>query len=160
MSPSAIADTAAGERIFRTRPQQLAPCHFAAMPILEMKEHGWAVIRERVGEQVRLSDESGIMQSLACPRCYYCRALRKLKQLARWFAISGAVGILVAIVLYVSTFLCPEMSLGLAEPFSPAAVALLLGWVFGTNFVLYGTVGAVLRGAWSWLSLPGLSSVV
>jgi hypothetical protein len=55
MSPSAIADTAAGERIFRTRPQQLAACHFAAMPILEMKEHGWAVIRERVGNYAELS---------------------------------------------------------------------------------------------------------
>jgi|HubBroStandDraft_1064217.scaffolds.fasta_scaffold190165_2 hypothetical protein len=92
-------------------------------------------------------------------------SVTKIRQFTRWFAISGAVGVFVAIVLYVlgsvpyirqavvhvSTFLCPEMSLGLTEPSSPAAVALLVGWVFGTNFVLYGTVGAALRGAWSRL---------
>jgi hypothetical protein len=89
----------------------------------------------------------------------------KLKQLAQWFAISGSVGVAIAIVLYLfgavpytrafvvraSSVLCPEMFLGLAEPSSRPAIALLLAWEFLTNFVLYGTVGTALRAAWSLL---------
>jgi hypothetical protein len=68
------------------------------------------------------------------------RPVTKLKQLAQWFAISGSAGIAVAIVLYLfgavaytrhlvvraSSVLCPEMSLGLAEPSSLPAIAFLL----------------------------------
>ena len=53
-------------------------------------------------------------------------------------------------VVLVSTVLCPEMILGLAEPTSPAAIGLLLAFVLGTNFVLYGVAGLFLCGAWAW----------
>jgi hypothetical protein len=93
------------------------------------------------------------------------RPVTKLKHLAQWFAISGSAGVAVAIILYLygavpftrrlvvraSSVLCPEMSLGLAEPSSPSAIALLLAWVFLTNFVLYGIVGTALRAVWSLL---------
>ena len=49
-----------------------------------------------------------------------------------------------------SSLLCPEMILGLADPTTPAAIALLLAWVFGTNFVLYGIAGLLLGGARAW----------
>lgn len=81
-----------------------------------------------------------------------------VKRLARWFLVSGCVGVLVAILLYVlgafaysrpfvvhaASVLCPEMILGLAEPTSSGAILLLLGFVLGTNFLLYGVVGTVL----------------
>jgi len=86
-----------------------------------------------------------------------------IKGPAQWFLISGCVGIVVAIALYllgsisysrhsvvlVSSVLCPGMILGLAEPTTPAAIALLLAFVFGTNFVLYGSAGLILCGAWT-----------
>jgi len=81
-----------------------------------------------------------------------------IRRPARWFLLSGCVGLAVAIAVYVlgaipytrhfavlvSSALCPEMILGLAEPATPAAVALLLAWVFGTNFALYGIAGFFL----------------
>ncbi|HEY4762053.1 MAG TPA: hypothetical protein VIH75_00165 [Candidatus Sulfotelmatobacter sp.] len=90
---------------------------------------------------------------------------RWLKRAAQWFLISGCIGIVIAVALYilgsfsytrhfavhVSSVLCPEMILGLAEPTSPMAIALLLAFVFGTNFILYGIAGLILCGAWTWL---------
>ncbi len=72
-----------------------------------------------------------------------------MKRLVRCFLISGCVGMLVALLLYilgsfnfarafvvhVSTVLCPEMILGLAEPTSPGAISLMLIFVFGTKFL-------------------------
>jgi hypothetical protein len=88
---------------------------------------------------------------------------------AQWFLLSGCVGIAVAIALYVlgaipytrhsavvaSSVLCPEMilGLGLADPPTPAAIALLLAWVFGTNLVLYGIAGLLLGGARAWFGV-------
>jgi hypothetical protein len=86
-----------------------------------------------------------------------------VKEPVQWFLISGCLGIVVATALYalgsisysrhfvvlVSPFLCPEMILGLAEPTAPPAIALLLAFVFGTNFVLYGIAGLILWGAWT-----------
>ncbi len=79
-------------------------------------------------------------------------------RLVRWFLVSGCIGILVAVAMYVlgavpftrafvvrvMPILCPEMILGLAEPKSTGAVLLLVGWVFATNFVLYGLVGLLV----------------
>lgn len=90
--------------------------------------------------------------------------MKRIKRPAQWFLISGCIGVLVAIVLYVlgnfpytrpfvvhaASILCPEMILGLAEPTSPAAIVLLVAFVFGTNFFLYGLVGLFLCGAWTW----------
>ncbi len=89
--------------------------------------------------------------------------MAKIKRPARWFLISGLVGILTAVLLYglgafslsrpivlhVAPVLCPAMILGLAEPSSSGAITLLLAIVLGTNFVLYGIVGLLLCGAWS-----------
>ena len=82
---------------------------------------------------------------------------------ARWLLVSGGIGVLVAVLLYilgavsysrpfvaqVARVLCPAMILGLAEPKSPGAIALLLAIVFATNFVLYAIVGILLCGVWS-----------
>lgn len=87
-----------------------------------------------------------------------------MKQFVGWFWITGCIGVLVAIALYIlgafhytryfavqiASVFCPEMILGLAEPSSPGAVLLLLAWVFATNFVLYGALGLLLCAAWSW----------
>jgi hypothetical protein len=87
-----------------------------------------------------------------------------IKRFVRWFWIAGCVGVLVAIVLYIlgafsytrlfvvhiAPFLCPEMILGLSEPTTPAAIVLLLAFVFGTNFILYGLFGFILCGVWTW----------
>jgi hypothetical protein len=51
---------------------------------------------------------------------------------------------------YVLFTLAPAMILGLAEPTSIGSTLLLLGIVLGTNFVLYGFLGLLLCGAWSW----------
>jgi hypothetical protein len=89
--------------------------------------------------------------------------MAKIKRPTRWFLISGVAGVLVAALLYalgaasfgrlvllrIAPVLCPAMILGLAEPSSPGATALLLTIVFGTNFLLYGVVGLALCGAWS-----------
>jgi hypothetical protein len=86
----------------------------------------------------------------------------RTKRLFRYFWIAGGLGVLVAISLYalgafhhtryfavrVASVLCPEMIIGMAEPTSSGAVLLLLAWVFGTNFVLYGILGLLLGGAW------------
>ena len=89
------------------------------------------------------------------------------RRFARWFLFSGGVGVLMALLLYilgaftfsrafvvhVSVVLCPEMvlGLGLSDPPTPGALALLLAFVFGTNFVLYGLIGLLLCGVWTWL---------
>jgi hypothetical protein len=86
------------------------------------------------------------------------------KRFARWFVICGGVGVLVAVALYtlgsipalrvkspdVMLVLAPAMILGLAEPTTLGSKLFLLGIVFGTNFVLYGFLGLLLCGAWSW----------
>jgi hypothetical protein len=89
-----------------------------------------------------------------------------MKRFARWFVISGGVGILVPVVLYtfgivfavrahrllnphVLFTLAPGMILGLAEPTSMGSTLLLLGIVFGTNFLLYGLLGLLLCWVWS-----------
>jgi len=83
----------------------------------------------------------------------------RVRQLIRWFWIAGCIGVAVAIGLYVlgsfhytrrlavraAYLLCPEMILGLAEPNSPEAIFLLLAWVLGTNFLLYGIIGVLLN---------------
>ena len=88
-----------------------------------------------------------------------------MRRAAKWFLVSGGIGILVALILYalgyfsltrpfvepLSSVLCPEMILGLAEPSSPSSVILLLAIVLGTNFVLYGVCGLVLLAVWAWL---------
>jgi hypothetical protein len=90
-----------------------------------------------------------------------------MKRFVRWFVICGGVGVLVAVALYllgsmhavrtsgffnpyVIFVLAPAMILGLAEPTSIGSKLSLLGIVLGTNFVLYGLLGLLLRGAWSW----------
>jgi hypothetical protein len=87
-----------------------------------------------------------------------------MRRAMKWFLVSGAIGILVALLLYalgyfsftrplvapLASVLCPEMILGLAEPTSPGGMVLLLSIVLGTNFVLYGVVGLLSCGAWSW----------
>ena len=87
-----------------------------------------------------------------------------MKRAVQWFVISGCIGVIVAIALYAlgtvpdarpfvvhaASILCPEMILGLAEPSGPVAIGLLLAFVFGTNFVLYGLVGLLACGARSW----------
>jgi hypothetical protein len=65
--------------------------------------------------------------------------------------ILGNVSYTRALVVHIATVLCPEMYLGLAQPTSAAAITLLLAWVFGTNFLLYGLVGTALCGGWSLL---------
>jgi len=91
------------------------------------------------------------------------RMSSRMKQFAQWFWIAGCLGVLVAIALYVlgafhstrhfavqiASVFCPEMILGMAEPTSPGAISLLLTWVFGTNFVMYGIVGLIFCGAWT-----------
>jgi hypothetical protein len=86
------------------------------------------------------------------------------RRFARWFLIWGSVGVLVAVALYalgsvpalrvrsadVILVLAPAMVLGLAEPTTLGGKLFLLGIVFGTNFVLYGLLGLLLCGAWSW----------
>ena len=90
--------------------------------------------------------------------------MANLRRFARWFLVWGGVGILVAAILYalgsvpglritnpnIMLVLAPAMVLGLAEPNTLGSKLLLLGIVFGTNFVLYGLLGLLLRGAWSW----------
>jgi len=88
-----------------------------------------------------------------------------MKRAAKWFVVSGAMGVLVALILYILGYfsftrpfvaplalaLCPAMILGLAEPTSLGSVVLLLSIVLGTNFVLYGFVGILFCGAWTWI---------
>ena len=85
-----------------------------------------------------------------------------IKRTARSFLISGSIGVAVALGLYVlgafsytrpfvvlvSPVLCPEMVLGLAEPTSFGAVILLLSFVFITNFLMYGLIGAFVSQTW------------
>jgi hypothetical protein len=90
-----------------------------------------------------------------------------MKRFARWFVISGGVGVSVAVALYILGgvlallahrfinpyilfTLAPAMILGLAEPTSIGSTLVLLGIVLGTNFVLYGLLGVLLCWAWSW----------
>ncbi len=103
---------------------------------------------------------------LACLAILVCVGLL-IKRFRRWFLVSGCAGVLVAIALYTlgafsytrsfavhaASILCPEMilGLGLAAPPSPGAILLLLAWVLGTNFVLYGAAGLLLGGAWMWI---------
>ena len=103
---------------------------------------------------------------LACLAILVCVGLF-VKRFRRWFLASGCAGVLAAIVLYTlgafsytrpfaihaASILCPEMTLGLGlgTPPSPGAISLLLAWVFGTNFVLYGVAGILLGGAWMWI---------
>jgi len=89
-----------------------------------------------------------------------------IRRFARWFLISGGVGILAAIAVYalgaipslrtselfnakVMMALAPATILGLAEPGSSGEIAILLTIVFATNFLLYGLVGLLLCGVWS-----------
>ena len=90
----------------------------------------------------------------------HVKAVPKARQLVRWFFVAGSIGVLTAIAMYALgavrvtrpfvvravPYLCPEMILGLAEPSSPGAILLLLGWVFATNFVIYGLAGLLLFG--------------
>jgi len=89
------------------------------------------------------------------------------KRMAQSFIYAGLLGVFVATALYVlgifsfirpfvvrsARFLCPEMVLGLAEPSSPGAILALLSFVFLTNFIMYGFIGAVAWGSWTWLWL-------
>ena len=72
------------------------------------------------------------------------------RRAGKHFLISGVIGVLIAIVLYilgafafsrpfvshVALILAPAMILGLAEPSSPGPMVLLLVIVFAINFVL------------------------
>ena len=87
-----------------------------------------------------------------------------IKRLAQSFLISGCLGVLVAVALYIlgsfpytrhfaasaGLILCPGMILGLAEPTTTAEIMFLLAIVLGTNFILYGIGGLLLYGAWTW----------
>ena len=89
--------------------------------------------------------------------------MSSIRRFFRCFLISGFIGMAVALLLYllgnisytraftvrVATVLSPEMFLGLAEPTSLEAIVLLVVFVFGTNFVLYGVVGTLIWGVWS-----------
>jgi hypothetical protein len=91
--------------------------------------------------------------------------MANVRRAARWFLIAGAMGVLIAIFFYilgafsfsrpfvahVAQILSPAMILGLAEPSSGGAITLLLALVLVTNFALYGILGLVLCGAWSWV---------
>ena len=91
-----------------------------------------------------------------------------MRQFARWFLISGTVGIIAAVAVYalgsipalhrnfiflpyLMLALAPASILGLAEPITVSDTVYLLAIVFGTNFVQYGFVGSILCGAWSML---------
>jgi hypothetical protein len=92
--------------------------------------------------------------------------IARVKGFAKWFFVSGCIGVLMAVVLYlmgtfafsrafavrIATVLCPQMvlGLGLGDPPTTGALLLLLTWVLGTNFVLYGLIGLLLRGVSSW----------
>jgi hypothetical protein len=95
------------------------------------------------------------------------------KRLARRYIISGIIGILAALLAYslgsisavgtnevfnpyILFTLAPGMILGIADPQSRAGILVLLGIVFGTNFVLYGTVGLLLWEGWSWYRVTWL----
>ena len=88
-----------------------------------------------------------------------------MKKAAKWFVISGTMGVLAPMILYVlgyfsftrpfaaslASALCPAIFLGNAEPTSLGEVVLLLSIALGTNFVLYGFVGILFCGAWTWI---------
>jgi|HubBroStandDraft_1064217.scaffolds.fasta_scaffold1121632_1 hypothetical protein len=88
-----------------------------------------------------------------------------MKMAAKWFVVSGATGVLVPLILYVLGYfsitrqfaaslafaLCPAIFLGNAEPTSLGEVALLLSIVLGANFVLYGFMGFIFCGVWTWI---------
>jgi len=78
--------------------------------------------------------------------------------------VSGGVGVLTAVALYISGYalallphrvlnpfvmfvLAPAMILGLAEPTTLGGNLVLFGIVLGTNFVLFGLLGLVVFGA-------------
>jgi hypothetical protein len=85
-----------------------------------------------------------------------------MKRFARWFVISGGVGVATVVALYVLSVLtlfalspyvlfalAPGMILLLADPTSIGSNLLFLGIILGTNFVLYGLLGMLLCWAWS-----------
>jgi len=88
-----------------------------------------------------------------------------MRGLAKWFVVSGATGVLVALILYflgyfsftrpilesLAPTLCPAIFLGNAEPTSLGEVVLLLSIVLGANFVLYGFVGILFCSSWNWI---------
>ena len=93
-----------------------------------------------------------------------------MRQFARRFLISGAVGIFAAVAVYAlgsipalrTNFIflpylmlafAPASILGLAEPTTVSSTVFLLGIVFGANFVLYGLVGFILCVVWSLFRL-------
>jgi hypothetical protein len=82
----------------------------------------------------------------------------------RCFAISGLVGVLVAIALWIlgavdgptrqlaihaSSLLCPMMIIMLADPKTPAGIFILASGVLISNFVLYGLAGLTLFVIWT-----------
>ena len=86
---------------------------------------------------------------------------------ARWFLIWGCFGIFAATAVYalgsisalrtntifnpyVFLALAPASILGLADPTTLRENWLILGIVLGTNFILYGLLGLILCGAWSF----------
>jgi hypothetical protein len=94
-----------------------------------------------------------------------------MNRLLRWFLLCGCVGAFAAVAVYalgsvpslrtnvifnpyVMMTLAPASILGLAEPTTFGDTAFLLGIVLATNFVLYGLLGLVLFGVWSFFRRP------
>jgi hypothetical protein len=94
-----------------------------------------------------------------------------MNRLVRWFLLYGCVGAFAAVAVYaldsvpslrtnvvfnpyLMLTLAPASILGLAEPTTFGSTVFLLGIVVGTNFVLYGLLGLVLFGVWSFFRRP------
>jgi hypothetical protein len=78
-----------------------------------------------------------------------------LPRLKRWFLISGAIGLLVAFILFILTavyvvrpnvllVLWPSSIAGIADPSNPMDKFIVGLFEFGGNFLLYGTIGAFI----------------
>lgn len=91
-----------------------------------------------------------------------------MRRVASWFSISGTIGVLAAMAVYalgsipavrtnfffnpyVMLALSPASILGLAEPTTLTSELFFLGIVLGSNFIVYGLVGAILCGVRSLL---------
>jgi hypothetical protein len=78
--------------------------------------------------------------------------MRMLKsRWVRWFLWSGGIGLVMPFIMWlinpsdptITLILCPTSIAGLAEPKDRLGMAVLYLIIFGGNFLLYGTVGAV-----------------
>ena len=78
-----------------------------------------------------------------------------LRDLRRWFVISGCIGIVVALVLAAVTYkrplspmlllaLRPPSIVGIADPTTLSDQIVIGVYEFGGNFLLYGIVGTAL----------------